>query len=392
MSGAVLELATGAAHDILDGDLVLPRLGVWTARAEIDADAAIAPGTDATIALARDDGGAPARFVGRVVESSVWQGRAHVVIAGGRAGLAGRLAAELPPRSYVAAPQPVPVVEIVRDICTEAGETLAPAAEAALATLVVPRWFRAAGTGAAALRELAAVVPAWRVLGDGTVWAGAETWPAAAAAATRGLYQTRDDGLTLTLDVAPEAAELVPGTVVLERPIVEVRYTFGGAFRAVLTYGAEAFAELYRATVAAARPHPVYGQAHAATVRAQHADGTLDLEVDTAAVGAITHVPLRLGLLGARVVVPEGERVRLAFENGDPSRPFAAGLDADPSADRGVARRGDRVAIRLSYAGPGALLWYPPGTPPPEPVPITATPVTIYPEIDTGSEEVLLRG
>lgn len=392
MSGAVLEVVGGSSHDILDGDLALPRIGVWTARAEIDADAALAVGADVTIALARDKGGAPTRFAGRVVECVAWQGRARVIIAGGRASLADKLAPRLASRSYVAAPHPVPVLEVVRDILADAGEALAAGAETALAGLVVSRWLRAAGTGAEALRELSAGRFAWRVLGDGTVWAGVETWPTAAPVATAGLYETRDDGFTLTSETAPESADIVPGTVVLGRQIVEVRYTFGAATRAALTYGESTLAELYRATVAAAGPHPVYGRTHAATVRAQHADDTLDLEVDTADVGAVTHVPLRLGLLGARCIVPEGTRVRLAFENGDPSRPYAAGLDADPSAARGVARTGDTVALKLSYTGAGSLLWHPPGTPPPAPVPIGATPVTIYPEIDSGSEEVLLRG
>lgn len=109
-------------------------------------------------------------------------------------------------------------------------------------------------------------------------------------------------------------------------------------------------AQIFREATQRARagePACVYDQVHAATVRAQHADGTVDLEVDKQVgpdgtvrdpIGSITDVPLLVGMATARTLVDDGTRVRLAFLGGDPERPIAIGVDMAPDATRGVAR------------------------------------------------------
>lgn len=58
-------------------------------------------------------------------------------------------------------------------------------------------------------------------------------------------------------------------------------------------------------------------------VVAQNADGTLELQPDSAAVPSLSKVPIRLGVPGVKVKVAAGCRVLLGFEGGDAQRPAA---------------------------------------------------------------------
>ncbi len=63
-----------------------------------------------------------------------------------------------------------------------------------------------------------------------------------------------------------------------------------------------------------------------ATVTAQTSSGLLDLEVDDPNISAtgFQGVPLRNGLPAIQLEVETGSTVLLAFENGDPAKPYAA--------------------------------------------------------------------
>jgi hypothetical protein len=58
-------------------------------------------------------------------------------------------------------------------------------------------------------------------------------------------------------------------------------------------------------------------------VRAQNADGTLELEPEDSRLAQVPHVPIRLGLPGVTVKVAKGAKVLLGFTRGDPSQPVA---------------------------------------------------------------------
>jgi len=60
-----------------------------------------------------------------------------------------------------------------------------------------------------------------------------------------------------------------------------------------------------------------------ARVAAQNADGTLEVQPDSAAVPPVSQVPIRLGVPGVKVKVAAGCRVLVGFEGGDPRRPVA---------------------------------------------------------------------
>ncbi len=91
-------------------------------------------------------------------------------------------------------------------------ESLSSASSASLLAAVLPRWVRTAGPAGNALSALLSRTPgaAWRVLPDGTVWAGVDEWPASDAdyalleddASERRLVLASDELLTpgVTLD------------------------------------------------------------------------------------------------------------------------------------------------------------------------------------------------
>ncbi len=77
-----------------------------------------------------------------------------------------------------------------------------------------------------------------------------------------------------------------------------------------------------------------YTQLYPAVVIAQNADGTLQLLADSPTIRGTGHnnVRIRHGLPGVSVTVSQGARVRIGFENGDPSQPYAALWDTDAAS------------------------------------------------------------
>jgi hypothetical protein len=133
------------------------------------------------------------------------------------AGGAGRMASILEAKSYQGVPVRIPLEDIVRD----AGETLSPTASAAVLGLFLGRWTRVRQSAAFALAGLLASAgrlssqgaPSWRILADGTLWVGHETWP-----------ETRLEGWTLLAE-APHRGSV---DIVALEPAVFPGETFGG--------------------------------------------------------------------------------------------------------------------------------------------------------------------
>lgn len=223
MSLAVL--TTGSAVlEVRQGRVCLPRIGVWTARLELDDEVAPPAGAAAVLQLGGD--GDPTELRGVLVRAGAWQGSAWVGLAGGRG-----MIAQLEPRDYVAPAHPTSLAEIVVDLVADAGEDLATGVAAALAGRGVARWTRLAGRASRALRALveeanrAALAPelAWRVLLDGSVWVGQETWPEIVLEGER-FYDAGDDPEDRLQIIYPDAATLVPGVVIVGRRIQDVAY------------------------------------------------------------------------------------------------------------------------------------------------------------------------
>ena len=175
--------------------ILLPRGGVWCADVEVDTETA----PTGRVSIVADGG---PTWVGTVLTGAVthglWRGR----IVGG----AGGLRAEIPARAYRSAT----LADVLADLLTETGETLAP--DAASLSTSAPLYHRAKGTGTQAVTELArAMGYAWRITVGGLLWLGTETWPDAGALDTTLLER---DPLLDTYTLGGESLSLAPGQLV----------------------------------------------------------------------------------------------------------------------------------------------------------------------------------
>ena len=361
----------GGAVNVLAAELELVRRGAWMAHLETSGDATFAEGLPATLTLAGEIDGSARTFVGTVRRSLPWQGRTRTVVVGG----AGKLRQALPPVDHVGAPSAgVTAALIAQGIASASGETLAPSVASDLEGLSLPRWTRAGadalGFGGSAIEGLDALVYAlaelaadprwtWRTLADGTIWIGVDAWPAYAGDIGNAWIDDADDG---RIDCAPPVADLLPGAAVLGHRIERVTYRVNGSTaRAELLYPVAG-------DVAGRKVADVYQQSHGATTVTQQADGSLDLLCDDPRIGGMRFVPFRCGAPGRWLTIPDGSRVRVAFENGSPDGAYCYALDQDSNATKPIALKDDSVKIGYlagtTSAGPVTFTLLPtPGDP-----------------------------
>lgn len=367
MSSALELQTTTGIVDILEGDIAMPARGPWLAHLIVDADtaeSAVAPSGAVSIVMHAETGGPSAvTFAGTVRRGNPWQGRCPLVVVGG----AGGLRTELPSRDHLPGPTTVDALLVAQGIASACGEELDASVSDALTGLTLDRWVRLRMTAARALSVLAdSLGLQWRVLSSGKLWIGRETWPTVGDAAV-GLEidEDADDGMIVA---APDTAAIRPGTTVLGRRIERVTYRLEAGTRAEL---------LFAITGEASEPlEPiVYREAHGAKIIKQNDDGTLEIVADDPRLGGLSSVPIRSGIPGAKLTLDAAkinagtERVRLAFEGGSPSKPYAFGFDEDRLTDTyGVVRVGDAGdAGQLAgtcAVGPVTFVYLPPGAPP----------------------------
>jgi hypothetical protein len=402
----LLETENGRQWTVLAGTIVFPLRGILTARLDIDADGEDPlPTGAASLLLAADGDGEPVELVGTIGadDARTFEGRAQALFVGGAGGLA---LERLPARTYQQAPLETEISTIVADAIEEAGEQF----EIVHVDGSVPRWHRVGDRTAAQLldRFSERFGVGWRMSDDGIVVVAPELWPEADTDDAALLIEGPDDAINRTLAGSVGRASLRPGTSIGGRRIEEVVYSLDErGMRVLLRYGPGTGPGGLRGDleeqVRAGIPPLPYREHHAATVRRQNADGTLDLEADDAAIGGLPSVPYAPGIVGCRLVIAEGERVRLAFEGGDESKPYASAWDPITGGE-GVARLNDTVRIGtlvLAPAGPTpggpivsiAVTYSPIGSPVQTAVIAVGTPMTITLSgvISSASEEVFIR-
>lgn len=187
------------SRPILSASVLMPRVGVWTADLEVDTDTA----PTGTVVLSSDAGPS---WLGTVISGAVtlgtWRGR----LVGG----AGGLRRNLGPLAY----QNPTLGDVLADALREAGETLS-AASGSLAQSTTALWHRIAGPAAQTVRDVARAQGwPWRVLDDGAVWMGPESWDAADAAE---LEVLAPDPIEERYTVSGDVFGIRPGATVLLR-------------------------------------------------------------------------------------------------------------------------------------------------------------------------------
>jgi len=306
--------ATCNGKNVISCTLTEPRVGVWSAMVDVDADAAITGKVSLVI-----DG---VTWTGIVVKGDHHAGRVHLQLVGG----AGKLGKVLEVKHY----RGVNLGAVVTDIMRETGESLSSDTDPAVRGHQVARWTRTKGPASITLKKVADELGlVWRVQRDGTVWLGADKW---AESKTAHDEIDRTPGRDAVV-IAPEAPHVAPGQSFGGRRVSRVTTSTenGGGLRQEILYesanGGSRVAEDIAAIVDQRTADKIdYSRLYPSKVLSQSADGTLEIIPDAKQLrgNGLTGVPIRHGIPGVTVRVPAGGKVLLFFEAGDPKLPAAA--------------------------------------------------------------------
>lgn len=381
-------MTTLNALPLLSLHLVVPRVGAWTADVEVDGDAGPADGAAATLDL---DGRV---WRGTVVRGAAPYGRWSGRVVGGAGGLMRDLPAVALANTTLRA--------VLEEALRAAGETIAPTSDAL--TAAVARWHRTRAPGSTAVAEVAraAGLP-WRVLADGTVWVGAETWAALAVADVDVMGREPVVGCT---ELAGDAAlDILPGrTVTLDGAAVRVggvtHRLDGVALRTSVLEEREDVAggrlmAAFEAVVRRITRRLDFSGSYAATVVQQAAGGgNLDIRPEDPRRPSCQNVPYRT-LPGLMVEIPTGSRVSFTYEDADPRRPIvtlwepatAAGKWTVYGGTHRAAREGHSVSVTIPI---GAVQITNPALPAVPPTIPNPTAITLTGTITDGADELLI--
>lgn len=308
--------ATANGQDVLSAVLTEGRVGVWTCELDVDSDDALSGAVTLDI-----DG---VQWKGTVVRGAAVSGRYHAHLVGGAGGLAKVLDAKFYYQTQLGT--------VLSDIMRATGETLSATVAPAVTTHQVLRWSRNRATGGQALKQVALELGLqWRILRDGTVWLGSDSWPEASA----DYDQVGDAPGRGSVTIAPEAPTVGPGSLFQSRHVsaVVTRVTGSGGLRQEILFDDDTadgngrlLAGMSAIVEGLVGNRIDYARMYVAKVVRQHSDRSLDLlcEDETMRGTGIAHVPIRHGLPGVIVQVPAGGKVLLFFENADPALPAAA--------------------------------------------------------------------
>lgn len=389
MSAATLTTAAGVV-DVLEVEITMPRAGAWVARGLTDSDAAVI-------------GAASLRY-GAATLVGMLRGRARASTSGAQAfelvGGGGGLAAVVAPRYYRGAPASTVVSDLLRD----AGETLSATHDAAMLAGTLAGYVRPEASAGTILRDIVRRVGGtWRTLDDGSVWVGADTWP---AVTVDPLDVDGEDAAAGVVTLSPSEIDQRPGTTVLgQRVSAVVHRLAGGSLTSEvwLERGEVEGSTEDRTRAALAALVRLYApdaalRVYRARVVAQNADATLELRLDAASMPTLSRVPLRL-LPGVVARVAVGCRVLVLHEDGELTQPVAllgegtaAGLVRLEVAGgtSEVGRVGDTVDCgSLTASTPsGVVTWTWQGPTPPggaAPAPLVSTTLPLVGLISSGA-------
>ena len=253
----------------------------------------------------------------------------HVRVLGGAGGMLKPATA----RSFV---QPGAFArDVVNGLVSDGGETLSTSTDAGFLTTNLTAWSVLGGNTIARnlklLLQIVAPSMNWRILADGTLWIGSETWPASSV-----VYDVLDfDPAKGTYHIGAESPFIVPGislagvgNVSRVLDVIEagtmhstVWIDIPGGDRGV-NYATQEMAKQ-------GLPGVDYYALYLCQVASQSSDlTTVDLQPqgarNKALIGGLQRVPVRF-MAGVKVQMAPGSTVLLGWDGGNPEVPFALG-------------------------------------------------------------------
>lgn len=318
--------------DGIGGDLEMPLRGNWTYDGDVDSQAFGLGHASITYTA-----GSTVTFSGTVIEASTQAARTRVRIVGG----AGGLRNEIPARGYGAN---TPASTVAKDVSVACGEAVAGGVFNVLRDVNLATGFhRTLGTGSNALNNICDALGAgwnWRVLSNGTIWIGQETWPSAKAPFQE--KEPDENGVAIYADASPA---IIPGVNLEGRRVSSVKHSFSGSLRTYTTLlqasenGKPTGGAVDREKQAAAKfvksNLPDYDRMphYEALVNDQESDGKVNLKCADPRVGDVPTVPLFFGLPGVTVELGADVRVMVAFDGASATKRMAHGFAQDCEAE-----------------------------------------------------------
>jgi hypothetical protein len=205
----VFQLTDGNLRYVTAGKAHLPRTGNWVADVRVVGEEAL----PATLVLQLGEVEMPCA----VSMDELVNGARDVRVVGG----AGGIGETCRPRHYH---RPL-LRHVLADLLRDCGERLSPQSDQAVLGLPLEGWDTLAvpnGAMLGALCSLAGEGINWRVLFDGSVWVGAETWPASPADAR----SIEMNGVHAASVVGTDVPSIWPGTTLAGRQIDHVVHDF----------------------------------------------------------------------------------------------------------------------------------------------------------------------
>lgn len=191
---------------VLEARIDIPRTGVWSAEV-VSADARL---NRASVVLVLGD---VLEFHGTVRRGNPVEDSTHLLVVGGGGGFPD----EVKPQGYRKAPLRIPLEQALQDV----GEELSPSSDQGLLQTELEHWTVLQQPASRAVTLLAKRVGAnWRVLTDGRLWLGTETWPRARVGYSLVRPWRTSDSVVVTLD----APLVLPGHVFEGRKVDRVQY------------------------------------------------------------------------------------------------------------------------------------------------------------------------
>ena len=317
--------------------LSMPRVGAWHVGVTVSGEVPIT----GRVTLELEG----VEFLGTVVRGQPFAGKTPLWIVGG----GGSLSRKLDAKNYASGPV---VRTIVKEILGDK-ETLSTESDDALLGSVLPSYHRIEGAASHALTTVLSKIGAsWRVLADGTVWIGKDTYPELSIPHVL----EDEDWFSGILNIAPETPALRPGVTFLGHKIEEVvHYASPGKLRTEarlnsLSSSLGKFLQLIRREIDYTKRYP-------ARVSLVNGDGTIQVVPDDQTVkgNGLDRVRVRSGVPGT-ITPKKGARCLLGFDAGDGSRPYAEGWDDGEVEEMALADG----AAPTAHVGSTVNVFFPP--------------------------------
>lgn len=364
-----MALVTANNVGVIAGTIVRPLVGVWTADLMLDQTGDTPTGfTSGTQVKIEADGGYSIVGVVDPNRGGSFLDSVHVRIIGGAGGLS-KLAT---PRAYG---QGATVRDVINGLMTDSGETLSSTTDAGLLSTGINGWSVMAHTVGWNLRALLKVMApsmSWRIIADGTLWIGAETWPNAS-----GTFDAIDqDPADGSYVLGVEAPFVAPGTAIsglgnINRCIDVIE---GGRLRTHVyldlpSEGVRGINAAIQRQVTQALAGVDYYAHYLVEVVSQSQDlTTVDVQPHSAhakqLLKGLQAVPVRAGS-AIKLQFVTGATVLLGWDGGDPRYPYVlGGLSSDSvqaiqlGGNTPVARKGDHSSagtLTITLTGTTAL-------------------------------------